>query len=75
MPDTPSTADLDARLTELEIKLGFMDDLVESLNDQMARQQQVIELLKAEVLRLRDQVQDAPSAGYRSLRDEIPPHY
>ncbi len=72
---TPTPADLDARITELEIKLGFMDDLVESLNDQVARQQHIIDLLKAEVLRLNDQVQDAAPAGFRSLRDEIPPHY
>ena len=75
MPDAPTAANLDARLTELEIKLGFMDDLVESLNDQVARQQQIIDLLRAEVLRLRDQVQDAPATSFRSLRDEIPPHY
>ncbi len=72
---TPTPADLDARITELEIKLGFMDDLVESLNDQVARQQQLIDLLKAEVLRLNDQVQDSAPATFRSLRDELPPHY
>jgi len=72
---TPTPADLDARITELEIKLGFMDDLVESLNDQVARQQQLIDLLKAEVLRLNDQVQDSGTPTFRSLRDELPPHY
>ena len=66
---------LDARVTELEIKLGFMDDLVETLNDQVARQQRVIDLLVAEVRRLSDQVQDSAPAGFRSLRDELPPHY
>ncbi|MEY4766709.1 MAG: hypothetical protein RI907_3382 [Pseudomonadota bacterium] len=76
MPATPSTtADLEARVTELEIKLGFMDDLVETLNDQMAKQQHLIDLLKAEVLRLNDQVQDASPPAFRSLRDDIPPHY
>ncbi len=73
MPATP--ADLDARITELEIKLGFMDDLVETLNDQMARQQRMIELLQRELLRVSDQVQDGGAPAFGSLRDELPPHY
>jgi len=41
----------------------------------LSLEQQVIDLLKNEVLRLRDQVQDAPATTFRSLRDDIPPHY
>jgi SlyX protein len=77
MPSHPHAIapDLEARITELEIKLGFMDDLVETLNDQMARQQQMIELLQRELLRVSDQVQDGGAPAFRSLRDELPPHY
>jgi SlyX protein len=75
MPHSPTTTDLEARITELEIKLGFMDDLVETLNDQMARQQQMVELLRRELLRVSDQVQDTGAPAFRSLRDELPPHY
>ncbi|MEY2843626.1 MAG: hypothetical protein RI920_1663 [Pseudomonadota bacterium] len=75
MPHHPTPTALEARITELEIKLGFMDDLVETLNDQMARQQQMIALLQRELLRVSDQVQDTGAPAFRSLRDELPPHY
>ncbi len=70
-PNTPH----ENRLIELEIKVGFMEDLVEHLNQQVASQQQAIDLLVQEVLRLRDQGADQQQPVFRSLRDEIPPHY
>jgi SlyX protein len=76
MPDTtPTTTELEARITELEIKLGFTEDLVEHLNAQAARQQDLLALLQREVVRLSDQLQDNAPGGFRSLRDELPPHY
>ncbi len=71
--DLPTTP-LDNRLIELEIKLGFMEDLVEHLNQQVATQQQSIDLLVQEVLRLREQGAEQQPV-FRSLRDELPPHY
>ena len=69
-------ADTEQRLTDLEIKVGFMEDLVNSLNEVVARQQQHIELLLREVSGLRMQQDDGGgSPGFRSLRDELPPHY
>jgi SlyX protein len=76
MPDTtPTTTELEARITELEIKLAFTEDLVEALNTQAARQQDLLALLQREVVRLSDQMLDATPAQFRSLRDELPPHY
>ncbi len=72
---TPTTTELEARITELEIKLGFTEDLVEHLNTQAARQQDLLALLQREVVRLSDQQQDNSPGGFRSLRDELPPHY
>jgi SlyX protein len=71
--DLPTTP-LDNRLIELEIKIGFMEDLVEHLNQQVASQQQAIDLLVQEVLRLREQGAEQQPV-FRSLRDELPPHY
>ncbi len=71
--DLPTTP-LDNRLIELEIKIGFMEDLVEHLNQQVATQQQSIDLLVQEVLRLREQGAEQQPV-FRSLRDELPPHY
>ena len=69
-PNTPH----ENRLIELEIKVGFMEDLVEHLNQQVASQQQAIDLLVQEVLRLREQGAEQQPV-FRSLRDELPPHY
>lgn len=63
------------RLTELEIKTGFAEDLLEVLNRTVFRQQQQIEQLQREVRILRQQLQDSMPTESRSLRDEIPPHY
>jgi len=85
---TPDDDDLDpcqrlaSRLTALEEKACFTDDLVEHLNSQVARQQDQIDLLLRELRRLRQQSADGAgdgasgdAAGFRSLRDELPPHY
>jgi SlyX protein len=63
------------RLTELEIKLSYADDLLDTLNQQVAQQQQTIDLLLAEVRRLRRQQAEEDTPAFRSLRDELPPHY
>ncbi|HRK38769.1 MAG TPA: SlyX family protein [Burkholderiaceae bacterium] len=63
------------RLTELEIKLSYADDLLDTLNRQVAQQQQTIDLLLAEVRRLRRQQAEDTTPTFRSLRDELPPHY
>jgi len=70
-----SSPDLDRRLTELEIKASFMEDLVDHLNQAIIQQQHQIELLVREVTHLRQQSPDAGGAVVRSLRDELPPHY
>jgi SlyX protein len=62
------------RLTELEIKASFTEDLLDRLNDVVVRQQQQIDQLQREMRRL---IAQAPAEGapLRSLRDELPPHY
>ncbi|MFM2066821.1 MAG: hypothetical protein RLZZ584_1730 [Pseudomonadota bacterium] len=67
---------LDARLTELEVKASYADDLLDTLNQIVARQQQQIDRLAREVAQLRQQAAEGQQAGTpRSLRDELPPHY
>jgi|JI8StandDraft_2_1071088.scaffolds.fasta_scaffold12538_2 SlyX protein len=62
-----------SRLEALEVKVAFMDDLLDHLNALVARQQAQIDRLTAEVRRLAEQ-QPEPG-GARSLRDELPPHW
>ena len=66
---------MESRLTELEIKISFTEDQLEELNKIVYRQQQQIEVLVNEVRTLRDQVNGLQPTEFRSLRDEIPPHY
>lgn len=66
---------MESRITELEIKISYTEDLLEELNRTVFRQQQQIDLLAKELRSLRDQVQSSQPQEFRSLRDEIPPHY
>ena len=68
-------AQTEQRLAELEIKASFADDLLDQLNQQVWRQQQLIEQLQRELLALREQMRDNATPAFRSLRDELPPHY
>lgn len=67
--------DIERRLVDLEVKAAFAEDLVEQLNETVYRQQQQIDLLVQELLRLRQQASASEPATFRSLRDELPPHY
>ncbi|WP_303784177.1 SlyX family protein [Azovibrio restrictus] len=67
---------MEDRLTDLEIKFSFAQDLLDELNRTIYRQQQQIELLQEEVRLLREQVRRAgQDLRPSSLRDELPPHY
>jgi SlyX protein len=74
MPN-PIDDDTDKRLTDLEVKASFSEDLVDHLNDLVARQQEQIDLLIREVGKLKDRAPDTGGAGARDARDELPPHY
>lgn len=62
----------DERITNLEIKLSFTEDLIEQLNQTVYKQQQQIEFLYRELKFIKEQ---ASSSGSGSPKDEIPPHY
>lgn len=64
------------RLTELEIRLALQDELIQSLNDTVARQQQALDLQQAQLRLLYRRLQDKSEANHpRNQADEIPPHY
>jgi len=67
--------DIDKRLTDLEVKASFTEDLVDHLNDLVARQQEQIELLIREVGKLKDRAPDMGRGAGTDPRDEMPPHY
>ena len=65
----------EARITELEIKLSYSEDLLDTLNALVADQQQDIAMLLREVVQLRQQGTEPGMAASRNPRDELPPHY
>ncbi|MGA8392896.1 MAG: SlyX family protein [Burkholderiaceae bacterium] len=65
----------DRRLTELEIKASFTEDLLDQLNQIIVNQQQQIDALLRELSDLRQRLPEGGAVPYRSLRDELPPHY
>jgi SlyX protein len=65
----------DERITNIEIKLSFSEDLLEELNQTVFKQQQRIQLLVKEIQALKLQMaSNMPSDG-NSPGDERPPHY
>ena len=65
----------DDRLTALEIKASYSEDLLDQLNMTIYRQQQQIERLLMELDDLRRRVPEGGSHNASNARDEIPPHY
>ncbi|HYW58086.1 MAG TPA: SlyX family protein [Polaromonas sp.] len=69
-------SDIDQRLTELEIKASFTEDLIDKLDAVIIRQQHQIDSLMREVADLKQQAPvDGGVGGARNLRDDLPPHF
>lgn len=71
MDTLPET--IDQRLTRLEIKASYAEDLLDTLNQTVYRQQEQIGQLLEAVRLLRQQAAD--TTVQRGLRDDLPPHY
>ncbi len=69
------TKQTEQRLTDLEIKAAFTEDLLDQLNEIIVRQQQQIDQLIREVAHLRQSSTDGGLGAPRNLRDDLPPHY
>jgi len=67
--------DTEHRLTELEIKASYTEDLLDRLNEIVIRQQQQIDRLAGELRELQSRQASTELPAFRSLRDELPPHY
>jgi SlyX protein len=67
--------ELEKRLTDLEVKASLAEDLLDRLNEIVASQQQRIDLLVRELARRSSQGAPDAEPAFRSLRDELPPHY
>ena len=65
----------DQRLTNLEIKATYTEDLVEQLDKIIAHQQQQIAQLIREVIELRQHTPESILNNQNILRDDQPPHF
>lgn len=64
-----------ARLTQIETKLSFAEDLLEELNHLVFRQQEQIKRLQAQLDRVSQKQSNAGPRERFDLQDERPPHY
>ncbi len=67
--------DTEQRLIDLEVKVGFAEDLLEQLNQSLFRQQQLLDSLTREVARLRRRIPDGDDSVGRAPDELPPPHY
>ena len=70
-----NTQDVEQRLTDLEIKASFSEDLLDQLNQVIVRQQQQIDRLMREIGQLKQQMPDAGTGVFSRSGDDLPPHY
>lgn len=65
----------EARITELETKLIFAEDLIETLNQTVIRQQAQLDQIQQQLRLLHRQLQDALAREAPAPGDQPPPHY
>ena len=70
-----SKKNTDDRLTELEIKASYTEDLLDQLDKVIIRQQEQIDLLINEIASLRQSSTDGGLGAARNLREDLPPHF
>jgi SlyX protein len=69
------TQDTERRLTDLEIKATFAEDLLDHLNEQILQQQARIDLLIREVGELKRRLPERGLDSPTDPREDVPPHY
>ena len=63
-------------MVELETRLAFQDETLQTLNAELVRQQQEIALLTQEIAALKAHLRAlAPDPGAGPAQDPPPPHY
>lgn len=63
------------KIIDLESRIAFQEDMIHQLSDQLAGQQNTIELLLVQVKHLSDQIKISAFDGQANTHNEMPPHY
>lgn len=67
---------MDDRITELETKLAYQEAALQSMSDEMAVQQKLIESLLVDIEQLKKEVRAGlPSPMMKPSEEPPPPHY
>jgi SlyX protein len=67
---------MESRMTELETKIAFQDDLLDALNHTVAMQQQQLDQQQRQIQLLYEQIRSlSPSQLASQSEQERPPHY
>ena len=75
---TGPNSELSSRIDELESRLAFQDDLIESLNQVVSRQDHDLAMLTLRVQELSakiNEIGEAAAAATPAAESEAPPHY
>lgn len=72
MTDTPSPA---SRIDALEVRIAYLDETIEALNNTITAQWKQIDTLSREMLNLRERLEDAEAKSGTVAASERPPHY
>lgn len=68
--------ELQARVTELELRYSEQEDTIQQLSSEVFDLQQRVDILVKQLRDLKQRVPPEPEAGPpRTLEDEKPPHY
>jgi SlyX protein len=64
-----------ARIDELETRIAFQEDLINSLNDALGQQQRRLMELTRSIEKLHEQIKETREQPLPAADDEPPPHY
>lgn len=67
--------DLEQRITDLEARLAFQDDTIQTLNDVLVAQQRTVDRLQAQLGMLARRQEDLQSRMEGEGDEASPPHY
>jgi SlyX protein len=71
-----TAVDLQQQLIDLESKLAFQEDVVQTLNDELHEHQKSIEKLQRQVMMLAEKISQGNDSGILRVDEEPPPpHY
>jgi SlyX protein len=67
--------ELNQKLVDLETRMAFLEDTLDTLNTVVYRQDEQLSKLKQHNIQLKDQLKQVHEAIDSAPQDETPPHY